>query len=266
MLLILSYNPYGGVVKFPIFCCITRQHSWNFQQRNELLCPFHDIFSPNQWKDTPETSSWNSKGWHTTTSNLCRMTGISPRLNPCFRPYHHHKSEVTYQDGLLFKDQKIIALSTLWLEMHKILHQGHLGIEKTKSQAIQSLFWPNMNADITDTILNCEAYQQYKNSQGAEPLKNHEIPDKPWTKVSTDLSKFRGEPTSLLWTITPSILKSANSSANSLSNTSPIVIKMMKAMFIRHGILNLIFSDNGPEFTALDFKKILSKLRFWTWH
>ena len=66
-----------------------------------------------------------------------------------------------------------IVPSTLQLEMH----QGHLGIEKTKSQARQSFFWSNMNADITATISNCEACQQCKNHQDAEPLKNHEIPD-----------------------------------------------------------------------------------------
>ena len=81
------------------------------------------------------------------------------KLDPCLRPYHYHNSEVIYPDELLLKGQQIIVPSTLWLEIRKILHQGHLGIEKTKS-----LFWPNMNADITDTISNCEACQQYKNS------------------------------------------------------------------------------------------------------
>ena len=64
--------------------------------------------------------------------------------------------------------------------MHKILHQGNMGIENIKSQARQSLFWLNINADLTDTILNCGAWQQYKNCQSAEPFVNHEIPDKPF--------------------------------------------------------------------------------------
>ena len=41
-------------------------------------------------------------------------------------------------------------------------------------------------------ITRCEACQQYKNRKGAEPLKNHEIPDKPWTKVGMDLFKIQG--------------------------------------------------------------------------
>ena len=85
------------------------------------------------------------------------------KIDHCFWPYNHHNSVVTYQDGSLFKDQQIIALSTLRLEMRKILHQGQLRIEKTKSQARQSLSWLNMNAVITDMISNCGACRQYKN-------------------------------------------------------------------------------------------------------
>ena len=51
-------------------------------------------------------------------------------LDPCLKPYHYHNLEVTYQDGLLLKSQQIIVPSTLRPEMHKIVHQDHLGIEQ----------------------------------------------------------------------------------------------------------------------------------------
>ena len=52
------------------------------------------------------------------------------KFDPCLRPYHHHNSMISYQDGILFMGQQIIVPSILRLEMHKIPHQGHLGIEK----------------------------------------------------------------------------------------------------------------------------------------
>ena len=108
-----------------------------------------------------------------------------------------------------------------------------------------------MNADITDTISNYEACQQYKNRQGAEPLKNHEIPDKPWTKVGTVLFKIQRR-TYLIFV--DHYFKYFEIS-KLLNNTTPIVIKMMKAMFVRHGIPKLVFSDNGQEFTSLELRK-----------
>ena len=136
--------------------------------------------------------------------------------------------------------------STLRLEMRKILHQDHLGIEKTKWQARQSLFWPNMNAYLKDTISYCKAFQLYKNHQGAEPLKNHEAPDKPWTKVGTDLLKIQGR----TYLIVVDYYSKYFKISKLLNNTSLIVIKRMKAMFPK-----LVFSDNGPEFTSLEFRK-----------
>ena len=135
--------------------------------------------------------------------------------------------------------------------MRKILQQGHLGIEKTKLQARQFIFWSNMNADTTDTISNSDACQQYKNRQGAEPLKNHEIPDKPWTKVGTELSKIQER----TYLIVVDYYSKYFKTSKLLNNTSPIVIKKMKAMFARHGIPKLVFSDNGLEFASLEFRK-----------
>ena len=40
-----------------------------------------------------------------------------------------------------------------------------------------------------------------------------------------------------------------------LNNTLPIVINHMKTMLARHGILKLVFSDKGPEFASLEFRK-----------
>ena len=111
--------------------------------------------------------------------------------------------------------------------MCKNLHQGHLEIEKTKSQARQSLFWLNMDADITNTISNYEACLQYKKHQSAEPLKNHEIPDKPWTKVGTDLLKIQGR----IYLIVVDYYSKYFEISKLLNNTTTIVIKKMKTIF-----------------------------------
>ena len=34
----------------------------------------------------------------------------------------------------------------------------------------------------------------------------------------------------------------------------------MKAMFISHGILKLVFSDNDPEFALLEFRKFAANM------
>ena len=115
-----------------------------------------------------------------------------------------------------------------------------------------------MNADITDTISNCKACQQYKNCQGAEPLKNHEMPDKPWRKVGKDLFKIQGR----TYLIVVDYYFKYFEISKLFDNTSSIVIKKMKVMFARHEITKLVFSDNGPKFASLEFRKFSASWDF----
>ena len=63
-------------------------------------------------------------------------TLISHELHPHFT----HRSDISYHEGLLIKDQRIIVPSALRSEMKFILHQGHLGIENFKRRACQPFF------------------------------------------------------------------------------------------------------------------------------
>ena len=66
--------------------------------------------------------------------------------------------------------------------MKQILHTGHLGIERTKSNARSTMYWPNI-----DKISNSNACQKYRNLNPPEPLLSHEIPKDVWDKAATNL-------------------------------------------------------------------------------
>ena len=63
-------------------------------------------------------------------------------------PYYTHRSDITFCEGILLKNERIIVPTTLRAEMKSLIHQGHLGIENCKKRARQSLFWPLMNSEI----------------------------------------------------------------------------------------------------------------------
>ena len=67
-----------------------------------------------------------------------------------------------------------------------------MGIEKCRSRARRSLYWPNMNDDIHRVVSNCDTCQQYQYKQQKEPLKQHKVPTTPWTKIGTDLFTLNG--------------------------------------------------------------------------
>ena len=76
-------------------------------------------------------------------------------------PYFTHRSAISYPEGLLLKDQRIIVPSALRSEMKSILHQGHLGIENYKRRARQALFWPLINKELEGIISKCSTCLTY---------------------------------------------------------------------------------------------------------
>ena len=51
-------------------------------------------------------------------------------------------------------------------------------------------YWPLMSAEIKDYVSSCSVCNTLQPLQCHEPLKSHDIPDRPWSKVATDLFKF----------------------------------------------------------------------------
>ena len=53
------------------------------------------------------------------------------------------------------------------------------------------LFWPEINAEISDMISKCRTCLEHRSLQQNESLLPHEISRNPWEKIGTDLCEFR---------------------------------------------------------------------------
>ena len=74
--------------------------------------------------------------------------------------------------------------------MIKKLHRTHMGIEGSLRRACEAFYWPLMNPVIKDCISKCSICNTVRPEQCREPLMPHEVPDRPWAKVGTDLFTF----------------------------------------------------------------------------
>lgn len=165
---------------------------------------------------------------------------------------------MTYQEGLLLKGQQIVVPTNMRAEMRRILHQAHLGIEKTKSNARQSLFWPNMNKEIEDMIKNCDSCQRYSNRQSSKPEIWHDIPDQPWHKVGTDLFRLRGKDYLMVVDYHSKFFVFGHLT----DTTASTVITCTKHIFSSHNIPKQVICDNGPQFKSQQYKEFATKWDF----
>ena len=83
-----------------------------------------------------------------------------------------------------------------------------------------------MNAHITEMIKNCYECQVHGNRNTGEPLRLHEIPNRPWQKVGMDLFTHDGK----IYLVLVDYSSGYPELIQLLSTTSTAVITSMKAM------------------------------------
>ena len=62
------------------------------------------------------------------------------------------RDELSLNNGVIFKSDKVVIHTNLRSEMVKLLHISHKGIEKTKLRVRKSVFWPGVNIKIKDMV------------------------------------------------------------------------------------------------------------------
>ena len=84
------------------------------------------------------------------------------------------------------------------------------------------------------------------------------LPEFPWQQVGTDLFELKGQHYLLVvdyFSRFPEVIKLT-------STTSTHVIAMLKTIFSRHRIPEIVCSDNGPQFSSSEFEQFAKSYRF----
>ena len=178
-----------------------------------------------------------------------------PRI---IRPYHTFRHDITYCNGLLFRDCQIIIPTKLRPEMLQKVHLSHQGIVKSKQRARSIMFWPGMNGQIEDICQKCSVCMEFRNKRSPEPLISHDIPDRPWCKVGTDLFELGGKDYLIMtdyYSKFPEVEKIHNKTAYEVVNAT-------KSIFARSGTAEIVVSDNGPCFNSATYKQFATEWGF----
>ncbi|UYV83981.1 hypothetical protein LAZ67_X000778 [Cordylochernes scorpioides] len=169
------------------------------------------------------------------------------KMSQALLSYWHVKDELGVQNGLLMRSCRLVIPASMKLEILDKLHAGHLGITKTRLRARETVWWPGISEEITETVRKCSVCIQEAVSKH-EPLIPTNFPTRPWQKIGMDLFKFENK-----WYLVvidyysrfPEIIQLDRLTAN-------VVVRSCKSIFARHGI---------PE-TVYGFTHVTSSPRF----
>ena len=112
-----------------------------------------------------------------------------------------------------------------------------------------TLYWPRMTTEVREYVSRCEICLAHRESPGKEPIIQHEIIARPWSKVGADLCDSNGRTLLVMCDYYNNFIEVAHLK----STTSRCVIREMSEVFARFGVVDILVTDNAPNFTSAEF-------------
>ncbi|XP_022777852.1 uncharacterized protein K02A2.6-like [Stylophora pistillata] len=107
--------------------------------------------------------------------------------------YWSYCDELSFHNGVLFKGSRVVIPKLLKPEVKSRIHSSHLGVEVSLRKARDAVFWPGMNAEVSDLIKQCSICKKFEVKNQKLPMQSHELPDRPWGRVAANQFKLNGK-------------------------------------------------------------------------
>ena len=100
--------------------------------------------------------------------------------------FWNFRQEINKEDGILYKNHRLIIPHSERLETLKVLHLGCYAVDKMQLRALETVYRPGINKDILKQYQSFKTCIKHSKSQRYEPLQSHPTPELPWHMVATD--------------------------------------------------------------------------------
>ncbi|UYV73621.1 K02A2.6-like [Cordylochernes scorpioides] len=182
------------------------------------------------------------------------------QLSPLERSFYDVRDEIGEENGLLMRGLRVIIPSNMRKDVLNRIHAGHQGITKCRARAKDHVWWPGIGQEIQDMVKTCEKCIENQPLKH-EPLIPNDFPERPWQKVGMDLFHYEGSE----YLVVVDYFSRFIEVVRLTKLSSEAVVDHCKAIFARHGIPDIVISDNGPQFrpsTTSAFTKFASEVGF----
>ena len=182
-------------------------------------------------------------------TNFCKNGWPAKKETPtALMPYWKVRGELSVCGKLLLYQRRIVVPKDLQKEALEKVHAGHQGIHRCRLRARSAIWWPGLSRQIEETVKGCTSCAR-EFSPRKEPLLPSSLPDYPWQKVASDLFTLKGANYFLVvdyFSRYPEVVKLTSTTSNG-------IITALKSIFSRHGVPQVLVSDNGPQYASQEF-------------
>ena len=139
-----------------------------------------------------------------------------------------------------------------------VTHASHIRIEGCLRRPPEYLFWPHMSQDLKKFISTCDICQTHQTSQQKEPLQQHEVIMRLWANLGVDLCQLHGHTLLVVCDYFSNYIEVEQLT----TTTSRSVARVLSSLFARHGVPDVLVSDNGPQFVSAKLASFAKKWKF----
>lgn len=177
-------------------------------------------------------------------------------LSEHLRPYGYSRDNLTFCNGIVMNNSRVVVPSSLRSKILDALHAAHQGIDKCREKARSSVWWPKISLDIENHVASCSTCAHFRHNV-SEPLICSQLPDLPWQKIAFDLFQLNDKH----YIVAVDYYSRFIELLELRSQTTECVVSALKSIFARHGVPMTCFSDNGPCFTD-QFRNFATEYNF----
>ena len=174
-------------------------------------------------------------------------TSVSPEL----RPYKERQNELSVEQGCVLWGMRVIIPDCLQVKVLDELHETHPGMSRMKAIARSFVWWPNIDKQIEKKVSDCVTCQAMKPSPPASSVHPWTYPLRPWSRLHAD---FAGPINGFMYLIVVCAYSKYPEVVKMKSTTSAATITALRELFSRHGLCEILVTDNGPQFVSQEFE------------
>ena len=176
------------------------------------------------------------------------------RKTPDVITYFNKRDEISVHQGCLVWGVRVIIPESLRKRVLNTLHDAHQGIVKMKALARGYIWWPKIDVDLENVTKSCDKCLQARPNPKLVPLHPWERPGRAWERVHID---FAGPFMNDMFLIVVDAYSKWPEVVRMNTTTSSATINVLRTIFSRYGYPEQLVSDNGPQFSSLDFNNFL---------